>query len=44
MTEEKENKDVKTNTAVTKKEGRIVVSVEAEAAVAEFTDAIKFIN
>ena len=35
-----ENKDVKTNAAVTKKEGRIVVSVEAEAAIAEFTDAV----
>ena len=38
--EREENKDVKTIAAVTKKEGRIVVSVEAEAAVAEFTDAV----
>ena len=38
--EREENKDVKTNTAVTKKEGRIVVSPEAEAIVGEITDAV----
>lgn len=40
MNTEEKNKDVKTKDEVTKKEGRVVVSSEAEAVIGEMTDRV----